>query len=354
MDSNGRPLLSNPALQRLLGRDAESMQRASFTDFTHPEDVEKDWSQYGDLWAGRIASYKMEKRYLRPDGSAVWGALTASLIRDDQQRVLGVIGMVEDIGERRRIQQELTAAYERAVETEKLSALGSFVGGIAHEIKNPLMGLTNYISHVESNVEDDALRDYLGRAQRQVQRIDRIVDGVLHYASGSAEQVERFSVAVVVESVCDLLRSELSKRNIRLDVEVPEGLPDPESSRAAVEQALLNLMLNAMHALAGCDDPRLRVSAYADGDAIALAVADNGSGVPVAIRTRIFEPFFTTKPRGVGTGLGLSVSQRNLSKFGARLSLDTTYTAGARFLVCLPVDSTSKSDGEGAPDSLGT
>jgi PAS domain S-box-containing protein len=164
VDSSGRPVLSNPMLQRLLGRDAEALKRTPFTDFTHPEDVDKDWSQYRDLWAGRIASYHMDKRYLRPDGREVWGALTASLIRDDQQRVLGAIAMVEDIGERRRMQQELTAAYERAVEIEKLSALGSFVGGIAHEIKNPLMGITNYISHVESHLEADDLRGYLNRA----------------------------------------------------------------------------------------------------------------------------------------------------------------------------------------------
>jgi PAS domain S-box-containing protein len=140
VDRDGRPVLSNPMLQRLLGRDAETLERSSFVHFTHPDDVDKDLLQYRDLWAGRIASYKMDKRYLRPDGTLVWGALTVSLIRDDQQRVLGAIGMVEDIGERRRMQQELTAAYERAVEVEKLSALGSFVGGIAHEIVSNASG----------------------------------------------------------------------------------------------------------------------------------------------------------------------------------------------------------------------
>lgn len=215
VDPDGQPVLSNPMLQRLLGRDAETLERTSFTHFTHPEDLDKDWSQYRDLWAGGISSYQLDKRFLRPDGTVVWAALTVSLIRDEQRRVLGAIGMVEDIGERRRIQQELTAAHERAVEIEKLSALGSFVGGIAHEIKNPLMGITNYISHVESQLESDDLRGYLNRAQAQVQRIDRIVDGVLHYASGSVEEITRFSVATLVESVCDLLRIELSRENIR-------------------------------------------------------------------------------------------------------------------------------------------
>jgi PAS domain S-box-containing protein len=341
VDSDGRPMLSNPTLQRLLGCDAETLESTAFTQFTHPEDVDKDWSQYRDLWAGRISSYQMDKRYLRADGTLVWASLTVSLMRDEHQRVLGAIGMVEDIGERRRMQQELTAAYERAVEIEKLSALGSFVGGIAHEIKNPLMGITNYISHVESQLKADDLRDYLSRAQTQVQRIDRIVDGVLHYASGSADEIARFSIATLVESVCDLLRIELSKENIRLEIDIADALPEPESSRAVVEQALLNLMLNAMHALSGREHARVRVSAQSDGKTIELAVADNGPGVAPALRNRIFEPFFTTKRQGIGTGLGLSVSQRNLSRLGARLFLDTNEQPGARFVLQLPIDSRS-------------
>lgn len=193
---------------------------------------------------------------------------------------------------------------------------------------------------VESQLEAEDLLGYLSRAQAQVQRIDRIVDGVLHYASGSVEEITRFSVATLVESVCDLLRIELSRENIRLEIDVSDELPEPESSRAVVEQALLNLMLNAMHALSGRQDARLWISAQSDGNAIELAVSDNGPGVATALCNRIFEPFFTTKRQGIGTGLGLSVSQRNLSGLGARLFLDTSYQPGARFVLHLPIDST--------------
>ena len=105
--------------------------------------------------------------------------------------------------------------------------------------------------------------------------------------------------------------------------------------------ALLNLMLNAVHALTGRKDARLWVTAISDDNEIELAVADNGPGVAPALCNRIFEPFFTTKRQGIGTGLGLSVSQRNLSRLGARLLLDTTYQLGARFVLHLPINSTS-------------
>jgi len=347
VDAEGRPRLSNRSLQRLLGRDAEELARTSFTEFTHPEDADKDLAQYRRLWAGEIPSYRMEKRYLRRDGGLVWGSLTVSLIRDDHGRVLGAVGMVEDVTERRRMQDQLTAAYERAVEVEKLSALGSFVGGIAHEIKNPLMGLTNYVGHVESRLADPRLRELLGRAQRQARRIDAIVDGVLHYArDGEDHRLERIAVPDLVASVCALLRAELSKQGITLELDLPEDLPQPRSCREVLEQALLTLMLNAMHALAERAERRLTVAARRRGDAVEIAVSDTGPGIAPALRERIFEPLFTTKPPGTGTGLGLSASQRNLSRLGVTLSLDDRYTGGARFVIRAPIDAAPDLAGE--------
>jgi len=357
VDESGRPRLSNPALQRLLGRDAATLAALPFPEFTHPGDIDNDLGRYQALWAGEIPAYSMEKRYLRPDGSLVWGELTVSLIRNDTGRVLGAVGMVEDIGEEVRTKASLQAkqaeleqalrdletAYDKALQAEKLSALGTFVGGIAHEIKNPLMGLDNYIEHVQMGLDEPEQRELLAKARHQVERIGRIVDGVLTYASGGLREPERFHLAALIDSAASLLASEVTRYGIALTVTGADDAQPLITDRGVLEQALLNLLLNAIHAVRERDERHIDVSVTDDAERVAIAVSDSGPGVPAALRRRIFDPFFTTKPPGEGTGLGLSVALRTLSEIGATLSLDNGYRHGARFVITIdrlaPADS---------------
>jgi PAS domain S-box-containing protein len=339
---DGHVALSNPALQRLLGRDAGTLARQSFADFTHPEDVRADIAHYQALWAGDIDSYRLDKRYLRPDGSVVWGHLTVALMRERDGRVLGAVGMVEDIGERRRMQQALDEARDKATQMEKLSALGTFVGGIAHEIKNPLMGLSNYIAHVQAHLPDATLAPYLERALEQVRRIGRIVDGVLDYARDDDTEVGSLDLDAVIEDVSDLVQGELRAHGVTLHRPAAGDAPlRVQSNRDVLSQALVNLLLNAIHAVRDADRREIRIAVAREPGRVVLSVGDSGPGVPEAIRRRIFDPFFTTKPPGEGTGLGLSVAQQGLSAVGAELALVPAVEGGARFLIRLP---------EAAPD----
>jgi PAS domain S-box-containing protein len=338
VDQGGRPRVSNPALHRFLGRSAESLAETPFTEFTHPEDIETDLDLYQRLWDGEIPSYQIEKRYLRPDGSTIWGLLTVALIQDDRGTVLGAVGMVTDISEQRRMQQELTEAYERSVEIEKLSALGSFVGGVAHEVKNPLMGLLNYLDYLKLHVTEPKLADILARARHQVKRIDKIVDGILHYARGSAGHLAPTSIAKVIDAIGGLLQNPLATSEAQLTQQVSADLPELLTDPVIVEQALLNLVLNAIDAVKDQQQRRIEISAEQAGQAIQLTVDDSGPGVPDDLVGRIFDPFFTTKPPGIGTGLGLSVTSRNLKLIGAGLSVTRSALGGARFVIRLPLE----------------
>jgi PAS domain S-box-containing protein len=336
IDPEGRVTLSNAELQRILGRDATTLARQSFADFTHPADAGLDLAQYAALWAGDIRSYRMEKRYLRPDGEVVWGNLTVALMKDDTGRPVGAVGMVENIGEQKRMQAELDQAYEKSLQLEKLSALGSFVGGIAHEIKNPLMGLSNYIAHVEDNIEDADLRGVLDRAQHQVRRIARIVDGVLGYARANDTETRVLDLRPLVADVLDLVRSELTRWSITVVDELPDDPVPVRSNRDVLSQALLNLVLNGIYALREAPRRELRFAAEQQPRRTLLSVCDTGPGVPEDIRRRIYDPFFTTKPPGQGTGLGLSVTLRQLNAVGAELTLTDAPGGGACFTLLLP------------------
>jgi PAS domain S-box-containing protein len=336
VDPDGHVTLSNPALQTMLGRDAATLARQGFAEFTHPDDAALDVARYRALWAGDIHGYQMEKRYLRPDGEVVWGHLTVALMRDDNGTPMGAVGMVADISERRRIQAKLDETHEKSLQLEKLSALGTFVGGIAHEIKNPLMGLSNYIAHVADAIEDPELAELLGRAQQQVRRIGRIVDGVLGYArTGDSETCILDLRAVTLEAL-ELLRSELTRRSITVVTELPAGEVPVQSNRDILTQALVNLLLNAIQALRETPRREIRITLEQRPQQTRLRVCDNGPGVPVDIRRRIFDPFFTTKPPGEGTGLGLSVALRGLNAVGADLRLTDAPGGGTSFSILLP------------------
>ncbi|WP_295880945.1 ATP-binding protein [uncultured Thiohalocapsa sp.] len=336
VQQDGRVALSNPALQRILGRDAQTLSTQGFGEFTHPDDVAADLTQYRALWAGDIRGYHLDKRYLRPDGSLVWGHLTVALMQGADGRPLGAVGMVEDITAAKRMQAELQEAQEKSLQMEKLSALGTFVGGIAHEIKNPLMGLSNYIAHVEANLADPAMLDVLARAQTQVRRIGRIVDGVLGYARGDDSELHRLDPAQVAADVVLLVQSELKRWSVQLLTDTPETPLAVISNRDALSQALLNLVLNAIQALRDVERRELCIGISARGGRVAISVCDTGPGVPADIRRRIYDPFFTTKPPGEGTGLGLSVALRGIESVGGELKLTDNPGGGACFTLLLP------------------
>lgn len=241
--------------------------------------------------------------------------------------------------------EQVEQAFEKSLQLEKLSALGTFVGGIAHEINNPLMGLTNFIAHVQAHIDDPELADVLEQAQEQVRRIGRTVDRVLRYGRAGSGQLRPIDIHGLVSDARLLLKPELDRWGVNLEVDISDPPPRIVSDRDLLSQAMVNLLLNAIHAVKEeqVREIHIQVRPIARGST-AITVEDTGRGVPESLRTRIFDPFFTTKPPGGGTGLGLSVTLRALAEVGASLALDRAYRNGARFVIELPEDPLSPSN----------
>ncbi len=337
LDRDGCSRLSNPAFQQLLGRDQATLVEMRMEELLHPEDLDEAMAGFRAVWSGGSDGWSRRERYLRADGAEVWGQLTLSLVRDAGGRIVGVLAMVADMSEQRRMETELAQAYERALEVEKLSALGAFVGGIAHEINNPLMALSNYVAHVEEQLVDADLRDILRRAQGQVRRIGGIVDGVLRYAATDEDGSGACDLSAAVDFVAGLLKSDLSSQGITLVTVVPPELPAVAIDRELLEQALMNLLANAVYALRGRALREIGIIARAGEHCVEVRVEDTGPGIPPQTRPRIFDPFYTTKPPGDGTGLGLGVTLRNLSRCGGRLRLLRAEDGDTCFAMELPL-----------------
>lgn len=224
--------------------------------------------------------------------------------------------------------QQLYNTEEQLIQSEKMTAVGTMVGGIVHEINNPIMGALNYVQYAIENSADEGLLVVLKKAEARIEQVSKLVDSMLRYVRKDAAEEVAVDLRALVDETLDLMRPELKTHAVELDDRLPESLPPVSASRVGLQQVISNLIKNAIDAMDETSGKQIRLSAETDSGQVRLAVADNGPGVPAQLRRQIFDAFFTTKPKGKGTGLGLAICQRILHSFNASIAY-TTVSAGA-------------------------
>lgn len=211
---------------------------------------------------------------------------------------------------------QLQENQEHMLQMEKLSALGTLVGGVAHEINNPLMGVMNFVEFVSERTEDPKSKQILEQALQQIQRIKKIVSNMLVFVRNKTNLSGSCDIETVLQQTLVLLEGELRKTSIQIKNALPEQLPSIACNADSLQQILINLLLNARDAMAETVLPCISIEAEVVNAFVELRIIDNGPGIAADIQHKIFDPFFTTKPPGKGTGLGLSVTRRLVQDSG--------------------------------------
>ncbi len=238
--------------------------------------------------------------------------------------------MFEDHTERRRLADQL-------IQSEKMSAIGQLIAGVAHDLNNPLTSVVGFSDFLHESAVPAALREPLRLIRQEAERAANIVRNLLSFARRQESERRVQPIRPVLESTLALLRNELMTRRVDVTLEVATELPDVAINANQIKQVFLNLFSNAAQAIATTGRPgRLWVTARPRPGGLAVSVADDGPGVPGEIAARVFDPFFTTKAEGEGTGLGLSICQGIVKEHGGRITLETTPGGGATFTVELP------------------
>ena len=232
---------------------------------------------------------------------------------------------------------ELAATQARVLQNEKLSAVGRLAAGVAHELKNPMMGVMNYVEHVHDRLDDERQREHLDLAQRELGRMDEIVNGMLSLARPASEKLAPTDVVAAVRAVLKLLRADLGAHRIDIVDLLPDDLPTVRGTDDGLRQVFLNLLINARDALRAVDVRRLTVAGERREDRVEIRVIDTGAGVAEGTIEQIFDAFVTTKPAGTGTGLGLTLSLNTVRAFGGSLRCESLPGRGATFTVTLPI-----------------
>jgi two-component system NtrC family sensor kinase len=243
----------------------------------------------------------------------------------------GTVLVFEDQTDKRRLQEQL-------IQSEKMSAIGQLIAGIAHDLNNPLtsvVGFSDFLS--EAGDLPPALAEPLRVIRQEAERAASIVRNLLSFARRQSEQRQTQPVAPLLESVLTLLRNPLMAYRVETVVVAEPDVPEISVNANQMKQVFVNLINNAAQATAGGGgEGHITITARRSLDGVAISVADDGPGLAADVAARAFEPFFTTKPEGEGTGLGLAICHGIVKEHGGRITVDSTPGHGATFTVELP------------------
>lgn len=228
----------------------------------------------------------------------------------------------------RQAYTKLQENQEHMLQMEKLSALGTLVGGVAHEINNPLMGVMNFVEFAADRTTDHKSKEILDQALQQIHRIKKIVSNMLLFIHTRSVPSGSCKIAEVIKQSLLLLEGELNKNSIAVEVDTDDDLPAIHCSADSLQQILINLIINARDALVDRPQAQIKIIVRPMDKMLELSVIDNGPGIPQDVQSKIFDPFFTTKPPGKGTGLGLSVIRRLVQDVGGAIQVESLYGHG--------------------------
>jgi nitrogen-specific signal transduction histidine kinase/CheY-like chemotaxis protein len=251
----------------------------------------------------------------------------------------GRVILTTDITERKLAEAEVVRQREALVQSEKMSAFGSLLAGVAHELNNPLSIVVAQAALLQETVQDPEVLTRSKRIEAAAERCAKIVRTFLAMARRRPPARTEIDLNDIVGAALDVLAYGLRTSGIDVRRELDPALPTIHADGDQLHQVATNLLLNAQQAMMDRQGARrLRVATEVDREKpeVRLIVDDTGPGVPKELHHKIFEPFFTTKPAGAGIGFGLSLCHGLVESHGGRISVEDAPGGGARFVVALP------------------
>jgi C4-dicarboxylate-specific signal transduction histidine kinase len=236
----------------------------------------------------------------------------------------------------RRMSQRLRRQQNALISQEKMAALGQMAAGITHEIANPLASMDTLLQVMQRKPER-ATPETVQTLRGQVSRIMQIVRQMSTFAHPGEGQWQILALNDVVQSAMEMIRFDPRMQGVTLERKLSESAGSVRLMPQAMQQVIINLITNALDAMAEVPAPKLLISTERKKDWCVIQIADNGHGIAPGHLSRIFEPFFTTKPVGKGTGVGLSISYSLVQKQGGRIDVESKVGHGATFTIFLPI-----------------
>ncbi len=349
-------LYANPAMCRMLGYSQAELRHMQVRDI-HPKDSCDGVLREYHAIRGKHHFSPTEQPVVTKHGEIRYADITAAPMTIDDRSCN--VGFFRDVTERKQLQEHKKTLEAQLLQSQRLESLGVFAGGVAHEINNPIMGITGYADLISQEaLEGTDILEYTSAIKRETNKVHSLIRNLLTFARTEEEDrpPEATSLPAIVEATLSLIRTIIRHDNIVLDVEIPESLPPVLCRQRQIQQVLMNLLINARDALNekypdAHENKRIRLVAEPlkkeDGEWVRLTIEDRGTGISDDTREHIFEPFYTTKGEGVGTGLGMSIVHGIVTDHGGTISVESEKGEFTRIHVDLPTpDSGTASEHE--------
>jgi signal transduction histidine kinase/ActR/RegA family two-component response regulator len=257
---------------------------------------------------------------------------------EDAQRLTDLGRFVEMSLTNARLYADLKAVQEQLIQTEKLSAIGQLVSGVAHELNNPLTGVRGFAELLRQSRLDEHQQRMVEHIEKETARATRVVRNLLTFSRRHKPEKVPHDLNGILSTVVEMRAYECRVNNVELSTDLDPDLPRTMIDPHQMHQVFLNLLTNAEHAVTQSSGTgHIQVRSCANGETILVTVQDNGPGIDPENLKQIFDPFFTTKEVGCGTGLGLSICYGILQEHGGIIEVESQPGRGARFTVTLPV-----------------
>ncbi|MGE0258123.1 MAG: PAS domain S-box protein [Alphaproteobacteria bacterium] len=367
LDTAGRFLMANQHFCDILGRTEAELLRLRIADVTHPEDRAANIRMLRTLLAEN-QSYVIDKRYVRPDGSIVWVNVAASLIADPETGERQILGVVQDITERKEAELallRLNETLEQRVEqrtreremvkqqlhqAQKMEAIGQLTGGVAHDFNNLLTIIGGNLELLERLVgrDDPRAGKLVETALRGVERAEKLIEQLLAFARRQSLRPRTVDLAGILAESAELVAHAVGN-SISVCYRRQRNLLRCRVDPAQFQAAVLNLSVNARDAMPEGGElvietrnidldaaQAARLSEIGAGAYVGVSVSDTGGGIAPELLDRIFEPFFTTKTVGKGTGLGLAQVYGFVRQSGGAITVDSEVGRGTTIQILLP------------------
>jgi two-component system, LuxR family, sensor kinase FixL len=324
-----------------LPKEEESIGAERFRDTVHPDDrdmvrraLENSLESDRDL--------DTEYRVCLPDGEIRWLASRGRVERDSQGKPVLMRGAVLDTTARHRAEMERQQLQSQLAHVGRVSTMGQLASALAHELTQPLGAILRNAEAAELFLEQvppdlDELRSILADIRKDDQRAGEVIERLRSLLKRRSIEPDILEIDDLLGSVAALLRGDAVARHVTLEFKVESGLPAAKGDRVHLQQVLLNLVLNAMDAVAGAavGERRVAVEAVQDGRCdIEVTVCDSGTGIPADLIGTVFEPFVSTKANGMG--MGLPISRTIVEAHGGRIWVENNETKGATFRFTIP------------------
>jgi PAS domain S-box-containing protein len=347
-DTEGKLLRFNPAFEKLMGYTAAELEKMHFRELTHEEDRVESMRHFRRLTSGEVDQFAMEKRYVRKDGSIVWGHIGVSPIHDPDGGMQNTIFMLADITGRMEAEEEKDNLQRRLLQAQKMEAIGRLAGGMAHDFNNLLTVIRGYAELALMQMSDSSA----------IYPNIREIDSAAESAASLTSQLLAFSRKQILQpsilQLNDVIRKtgKMLERLIGEDIELITNLGTGTGTVLAnmgqMEQVIMNLAVNARDAMPNggtltiatrnveLDADRAGECGVQPGEYVLLLISDTGSGMDKETQSLVFEPFFTTKGKGIGTGLGLATVYGIVRQSSGCVVVDSDVGKGATFSIYLP------------------